>query len=84
MERVISVMTILLGLFVAGCETAPPQMIYVPADMLPQGSLAQTAQQPSRFAGQTSSSHQSREWEHQTRRRLPGQYWGHRRCRENP
>src|SRR5665213_1129772 len=53
MKRVVSVMTILLGLFVAGCETAPPQMIYVPADMLPQGSLARPGQLPSRFAGQT-------------------------------
>lgn len=39
-------------LFVAGCETAPPQMIYVSPDMLPESNIAKPLQKPVIFANQ--------------------------------
>ena len=47
-------MVLMLCLFVVGCATAPPQMIYVPSDMLPEGSgVAKLQEKPALFAGQT-------------------------------
>jgi hypothetical protein len=42
---------LLIALMVAGCADVPPQMIYVPADMLPK--VAKPSQNQARFAGQT-------------------------------
>lgn len=42
---------LLIVLLGAGCAEAPPQLIYVPSDMLP--SIDQPSQKQTRFAGQT-------------------------------
>ncbi len=43
---------LMLCLFVTGCETAPPQMIYVSPDMLPEPNIAKPVQKPVIFANQ--------------------------------
>lgn len=43
----------IVALIATGCATAPPEMIYVPSEMLPPGSSARPAPPPARFAGQT-------------------------------
>jgi hypothetical protein len=53
MKQAVPGLTLLLCLFLTGCTTAPPQMIYVPSIMLPQNGPARTVQARTRLTGQS-------------------------------